>query len=88
MSNLFKKVSPKKHETDMYSGKLLRMATHQSTLHQVDIPILKGIHLIEQIWHSITATGQEYCQTEEQHPTLVAPIITRVRSFRQLESSV
>ena len=69
MSNLLKKASPKKWKLHVL-GKPLRMATRQSTLHLVDIPVPKGIHHIEQIWHSIIAIGQEYCQTEEQCPTL------------------
>ena len=69
MSNLLKKASPKKWKWHILR-KPLGMATQQSTPHLVEIPIPKGIHHVEQIWHSITATGQEYCQTEEQCPTL------------------
>ena len=51
------------------------MVTHQSTLHHVEIPVPKGIHSVEQIWHSNTT---ETTVTEAQCPTLDANCHTGV----------
>ena len=67
MSNLLEQMLPNKQKQHIL-GKLLWMVTRQPTLHLIDIPVPKGIHNVEQIWHSITSHQLEHCQQKISTP--------------------
>ena len=74
MRSLLKKVSQNGLKLHVLE-KPLKMVTHQSTLHHVEIPVPSGIHIIEQIWHSNTT--DKSCH-RSKCPTLGANCCTGV----------
>ena len=63
--------------------KPLKIVTHQSTPHHVEIPVPSGIHNIEQIWHSNTADKSCHRKAVPHigHQLLHRGVVWTIKSF-------